>query len=193
MTNLSPPIFSIITCTYNSQDYLEQNILSVKKQKFKNYEHIFIDGDSKDNTIELIQNYQKDYPEIVKLFTRTPKGISNAFNEGIKESNGKYLIHLNSDDSFFDNNVLQKAYNFLIANDKLDWIYGKICVINESGKSLGTFSNKSIFQNNSLSAVGKYILKFIKLYQGYNKFYFHYNLSPYYLKFLQSYRMLTHI
>jgi len=158
---LTDPYFSVITCTYNSQKYLERNISSVNQQLFKDYEHIFIDGKSTDKTGKMIRNYQKYYPEKVKLFTRTPKGISNAFNEGIKKSRGKYLIHLNSDDSFYNNNVLQKAFDFLSKKESLDWIYGKINVLNEKEKSLGIYPNKYIFKTSSKNRFGSYILKFI--------------------------------
>jgi glycosyltransferase involved in cell wall biosynthesis len=44
------PFFSIITCTYNSATFIEDNLKSVKNQKYKNFEHIFIDGFSNDGT-----------------------------------------------------------------------------------------------------------------------------------------------
>ena len=50
---------SIITVTKNSEKYLEKNILSVHKQKYKNYEHIVIDGKSTDKTIDIINKHKK--------------------------------------------------------------------------------------------------------------------------------------
>mgnify|MGYP000383072348 CR=1 FL=1 len=50
---------SIITVTKNSEKYLEKNILSVHKQKYKNYEHIIIDGKSTDKTIDIINKHKK--------------------------------------------------------------------------------------------------------------------------------------
>ena len=76
--------FSIITCTYNSEKFLKKNIESVKKQNFKDFEHIFIDGFSQGGTINIIKNYQTEFPQRVKLFQVEPKGISHAMNEGIK-------------------------------------------------------------------------------------------------------------
>jgi len=91
--------FSIITCTYNSEKYLQENINSVESQIFHNFEHVFIDGNSSDKTIEIIKKYQKKYPHTVKLLQCEPKGISNAMNHGINQSSGQYIIHLHSDDS----------------------------------------------------------------------------------------------
>ena len=50
---------SIITVTKNSEKFLHQNILSVKSQKYKNFEHIIVDGNSKDKTIKIINSHKK--------------------------------------------------------------------------------------------------------------------------------------
>lgn len=85
------PFFSIITCTYNSEKFLQENIDSVKSQTFKDYEHIFIDGYSTDDTNKIINKYIL-IDRRSKIFKYPPKGISNAFNLGIKKSLGKYLF-----------------------------------------------------------------------------------------------------
>lgn len=117
--------FSIITCTYNSEDYIRDNINSVKNQSFNDFEHIFIDGYSTDSTVEIIKKYQQEFPKKVKLFQFKPNGISNAMNKGIENSRGEYLIHLHSDDSFCTNRILEDVENFIIENGSPDWIYGK--------------------------------------------------------------------
>ena len=117
--------FSIITCTYNSEKYLQENIKSVKNQAFRDFEHVFIDGFSTDKTMEMIEIYRKEFPDQVKIFQFKPKGIANAMNRGIEKSSGKYLIHLHSDDNFYSNDVLEKVSNFIEKNNQPDWIYGK--------------------------------------------------------------------
>lgn len=158
---MGAPFFSIVTCTYNSEEFIEKNILSVKEQKFNDYEHILIDGNSTDNTIKKLQGYQNESSDKVKLYSLEPKGISNAFNKGIEEENGEYILHLNSDDSFYNDHVLEEAFKFLNTDKQLDWIYGKINVINESEKSIGFYPNKNIYKRESKNWLGKYILKFI--------------------------------
>ncbi len=152
---MKKPFFSIITCTYNSEKFIERNIKSVLGQTFKNYEHIFIDGYSKDKTLKKIEKYQK-LNKSVKLFSFPPRGISDAFNKGIKRSKGEYLLFLNSDDYLYDKNVLEDVASFLIKNPDLDWIYGKISVVEEDGKKVGEFPKYKIFQISS-----KQLLKFI--------------------------------
>jgi glycosyltransferase involved in cell wall biosynthesis len=152
---LLKPFFSIITCTLNSENYLSKNLDSVEKQTFKDCEQIIIDGESTDNTVEIVKKSSKNNSKI-KLFSYPPKGISNAFNLGIKHARGKYIMFLNSDDYFHDDKVLQDSYRFLTTHDSLDWIYGKIDVVEENGRLVGVFPTKKIFQISS-----NFILKFI--------------------------------
>jgi glycosyltransferase involved in cell wall biosynthesis len=64
------------------------------------------------------------------LIQSQPKGIAKSMNMGIKNANGKFLFFLNSDDYFYDNNVLDKVFNHIIKN-KYSWYYGMINVISD--------------------------------------------------------------
>jgi len=151
--------FSIITCTYNSAQYIQKNINSVKNQTCQNFEHIFIDGFSTDSTIEIIEKYRQEFPEKVKLFQFPAKGISNAMNQGIEKSSGEYLTHLHSDDSFYDNTVLQNVDEFIERKNKPDWIYGKINVVEKNDASVGTFPERKLLQLGK-NIFSSYFLKF---------------------------------
>lgn len=148
MTKNSPdnPFFSIVTCTYNSARFLKNNIDSIKTQTDKSYEHIFIEGFSKDGTRKIIESYKKTNPGFVKIFLRKPMGISDAMNEGIRRAKGEYIIHLHSDDYLYDNKVLENVHRFLVKNYFPDWIYGKINVVEINGKGIGVFPKWKIFQ-----------------------------------------------
>ena len=50
---------TIITVTKNSEKYIKQNIKSVQKQTYKNYEHIIVDGNSNDNTVKILKSFKK--------------------------------------------------------------------------------------------------------------------------------------
>lgn len=154
--------FSIITCTYNSEKFLQKNIDSVKSQTFKDYEHVFIDGNSNDSTIEIIKKYKEDYPDRVKFFQSEPKGISNAMNKGVERASGEFLIHLHSDDSFYDDKVLEDVNVFLEKNKSLDWIYGLANVIEENGENILIYPDKpNLHFNNSKSFIGRYLMKIL--------------------------------
>ncbi|OGJ37772.1 MAG: hypothetical protein A2182_03165 [Candidatus Pacebacteria bacterium RIFOXYA1_FULL_38_18] len=157
MPKSNKPFFSIITCTKNSEKYLKNALDSVENQTYKNYEHIFVDGKSNDKTISLLESYKKNNNLIeIKILSKTSKGIANAMNEGIKVSKGKYIFILHSDDGFYDNDVLKDVAVFLEARQNLDWIYGKICVIEKNKKNIvGFFPTRWVFQQS-----WHYLLKF---------------------------------
>lgn len=95
------PFVSIVSCTYNSEKFLPEMIASVEKQHIDAdlFEHIFVDGNSSDGTLELIADYQKRNPSYrIKIVPQQPKGIYNAMNMGIQASHGTYILFLHSDD-----------------------------------------------------------------------------------------------
>lgn len=139
--------FSIITCTYNSEKYIKDNIHSVFTQTFKDYEHVFIDGYSSDDTVRIIKDYQNKNRGRVRSFSYPPRGITNAFNKGIKKANGRWLIFLNSDDYFYSKNSLQKIYNH-VQSGKAEIYYGKAKFVNclNFGKNFRIIPHRKIYQ-----------------------------------------------
>ena len=113
---------SIITVTKNSEKYLEKNILSVHKQKYKNYEHIIIDGKSTDKTIDIINKHKK---KIKYFISEKDKGLYDAMNKGIKKSTGDIIGILNSDDVYYKEtlDIVNKYFN---KYKKLDFLFGSV-------------------------------------------------------------------
>lgn len=92
---MNNPKISIITITYNSSKHLEEAILSVIKQPYQNKEYLVIDGGSTDGTLDIINKYRDQ----IDYFVSEPdKGISDAFNKGIKAATGDIIGICNSDD-----------------------------------------------------------------------------------------------
>lgn len=89
------PKISIITITYNSQDTVEETIKSVVSQGYPNLEYIIIDGASTDGTMAVVEKYRD---KIAKVVSEPDKGISDAFNKGIKNATGDVIGIINSDD-----------------------------------------------------------------------------------------------
>lgn len=152
--------FSIITATKNSEEFLQENIDSVKKQTFQDFEHIFIDGNSDDKTLEILKKYQSEYPNKVKIYQFPPQGISHAMNKGIEKAQGEFINHLHADDSLYDKDVLQDINNFLEQNNELDWIYGLANVIEKDGRSIHLYPNKPLLHYHDYTSWwGKYLIK----------------------------------
>ncbi len=125
------PKISIITVCLNAAKYIGDNITSVKNQDYPNIEHIFIDGLSNDNTVSIIKNMVgKNHT----LISEPDLGIYNAMNKGIELASGKYLIFLNSDDMFSDQNIITK-YVEAINQKSADIVFSDILFIQRSNKN----------------------------------------------------------
>ena len=125
---------SIITATYNRVNELRKNILSVAGQSLKDKEHIIIDNLSIDGTDKLINDYIKeaDYPVI--YIRGKDNGIYNAFNKGIRLAKGEWILTLNSDDYYFNNENLEILLNGDI--DNIDVLACAILVKNETSSCI---------------------------------------------------------
>lgn len=119
------PFYSIITCTKNSDEFLEECLASVSRQTWRDFEHIFVDGFSTDKTLKIIEQYKKENPDIkIKLIQAPPRGIAQAMNLGIKNSVGEVIHFLHSDDYYYSEKSLQIAAYYFRQNSRLNWLVG---------------------------------------------------------------------
>ena len=121
---------TIITPTFNSIRYIEQNILNVIDNNVNAIEHLIIDGGSTDGTLEIIKKYAEKYPHINWL-SEKDNGQSDAMNKGIKLAKGEYVGFLNVDDSY-SNGTLNWVLNKLNGS-KIKFIVGNCNVKDENG------------------------------------------------------------
>ena len=113
--------FSIITVVLNAEEDLKKTIISLKNQKFKNFEFIIIDGKSKDKTYELVS---KNKDIINTYISEKDEGIYDAMNKGLKIANGKYIGFLNAGDQYSIDG-LNIIHNYLV-NEDVDFIFGTV-------------------------------------------------------------------
>ena len=113
---------SIITVTKNSENFLEECILSLDKQSYRNYEHIIIDGHSTDNTINIIKKY-KD--KIAYWVSEKDEGLYDAMNKGIRKCSGDIIGILNSDDIYYPQ-ALRIVNEYFNLNKELDFLFGSV-------------------------------------------------------------------
>ena len=124
---MNTPKVTVVTVTYNAKDLLEETILSVINQTYKNIEYIIIDGASTDGTVDIIKKYEK---HIDYWVSEEDDGIYYAMNKGIDKATGEWINFMNAGDSFADNNILSKIF-FLKNLNSI--IYGDYYLISESG------------------------------------------------------------
>lgn len=116
-----PLTFSIITCTRNSAQHLQESISSVLAQDYPHIEYIFVDGGSTDGTLEQIRALRRPY----RLIENITGGISRAMNEGLRASTGDVIAYLHSDDYYLHGKVLSTAADHF-ERSRCGWLFGRI-------------------------------------------------------------------
>lgn len=101
---------TIITVCYNSSATIEQTFKSVQEQSYENIEYIVVDGNSTDGTLKIINRYQNI---ITNWISEADDGLYDAINKGISLATGDYIGIINSDDVFFDCDVVTKVADYL--------------------------------------------------------------------------------
>tara|TARA_B100001057_G_C22861611_1_gene954768 strand:- start:1184 stop:1951 length:768 start_codon:yes stop_codon:yes gene_type:complete len=119
--NKIKPFFSIITVTKNSEKYIERNIKSLQNQSLKDFEHIIVDGNSIDRTIQIIK---KNRNKVDYFISESDKNMWQGINKGLKVAKGQVIGILNSDDIFFKNGLKIVKKNFI--NQNLDCLFASV-------------------------------------------------------------------
>ena len=119
--------FSIITPNYNMGKYLEKTILSVLDNLEKGDEYIIVDGNSTDNSIEIINRYL----DRIILIRENDEGYSDAINKGFSIANNQYYCWINSGDLLLKGSI-DKAR--VLLDEEYDLVYGNDVHIDEGDK-----------------------------------------------------------
>lgn len=111
---------SVLTPSFNSEFKIEKAIQSVLKQNYENFEHIIVDGGSKDNTVNIL----KKYPHLI--WTSGPdQGQCDAMNKAFEMCTGDIICYLNSDD-YFHPLAFKKVIRAFQENENADMIVGNL-------------------------------------------------------------------
>mgnify|MGYP002624052355 CR=1 FL=1 len=96
----SMPLVSIIVPNYNHAPYLQERLNSIYSQTYKNIEVILLDDCSSDNSINILQKYQKKYSNITRLYIndKNSGGVFFQWKKGLELAKGKYIWIAESDD-----------------------------------------------------------------------------------------------
>ena len=164
-------LFSIIIPTFNSGSCLPLALNSIATQTFNNVEVIIMDGGSTDNTLDILNEYKDQIPNIV-VNTEKDDGIYDAMNKGINKATGSWLYFMGSDDVFHDNNALERLVN-TINDTKAQVIYGNAKIIGDTGWAKdgdvydGPFTLQKLLEQNICHQAMCYQTLFIKNEIGY--------------------------
>lgn len=125
---------SLITICFNSALTIEDTFKSVLGQTYFDIEYIVVDGLSKDNTVEIIQKYEGLFQGRLKWISEKDKGLYDAMNKGIQMASGEVIGILNSDDFFYDGDVVKKVSTAFL-DPSVDATIGDIVFIKDQDHS----------------------------------------------------------
>ena len=132
-------MISIIIPTYNSEKYINETINSIINQTYQNYEVIVCDNKSSDNTIKIIKKLTVGCKNKFNFYIRSDSGVADALNCGFSNAKGDFLCWLNSDDKFFDNNVLKNTILYFKQFRDKDFLVGNFVNIDQNNKIIKPF------------------------------------------------------
>lgn len=128
------PLFAIITITFNAADTIGRTVESIDSQTFTDYEHLVVDGASRDNTVELVAARPNPRRSVI---SEPDKGLYDAMDKGISHTTGKYLIFLNAGDKFHSADTLEMIAKAISDNNTPGIVYGQTDIVDNEGRRLG--------------------------------------------------------
>ena len=157
---------SIITVVYNSEDLIEDTILSVLNQKYSNLEYIVVDGASTDKTVEIISKYL----DRIDVFISEPDlGIYNAMNKALSYVTGEWVNFMNAGDLFYNFETINTIFGQgQVTNSGVSIIYGNHVLMYKDAEVLRiprslnllwtgmTIQHQSIFVNSKVCETEKF-------------------------------------
>lgn len=146
------PLISVVTVSYNAALTIEQTILSIINQTYKNIEYIIVDGGSTDDTINIIKKYAD---EITYWVSESDRGIYDAMNKGVDVATGDWICFVNCGDYFSSLDVLDKIFNNNTYS-KIDIIYGdseafndELILYSKAGEDICELKQGPIFRHGA--------------------------------------------
>lgn len=126
MAAMNPPHISIITVCFNKAEFIEQTIQSVLSQSYPFIEYIIIDGGSTDGSVEIIRRYAS---RLAYWHSRPDRNVVHAFNLGLAQVHGDWILYLNADDFFLEAAVVEKMVPHLIIHKDADVVFGETIIM----------------------------------------------------------------
>lgn len=121
---------SLITCTYNSEKTIKDCCLSILSQSYENIEHIVLDKQSQDLTLDIASNFKiKNQKQI----QQKKDGIYPAINEGLKSANGDIIGLIHSDDELFEKDIIKKIVK-IFDEQNVDVIFSNLLYTSKNDK-----------------------------------------------------------
>lgn len=129
------PLISVVVTIYNAAPFLRRALESLVYQTLQEIEIICVDKASEDNSLEILKEYQKSFPDKVKIFSIPYSDTPAAGrNYGIKKSNAEYIAFLDADD-MLEFNALERLYKETLKKN-YDIIWYQFYLVTDFGKRI---------------------------------------------------------
>lgn len=113
------PKVSVIIPVYNTEQYLAECLDSVINQTLREIEIIVINDNSPDNSLQIINEYQKKDSRIILIDKKKNEGVGKARNDGIEKATGEFVIFMDSDDLYSSTDALNYGHNNAYIKQKM--------------------------------------------------------------------------
>ena len=137
---------SMIVLVYNVEKYLEKCLDSLVNQTYKDKEIIIVNDGSTDNSIDILNSYQKKYPEMIKIYSIPNGGRSNARNYGISKVSSEFFTFVDGDD-YLDKDYLKIMMDKMSDNTDIV-VCDAIRIINGEEATVLKFFKEDIKEKN---------------------------------------------
>lgn len=139
---------SVHLITYNNENYIDETLQSILKQKVDfDYEIVIGDDCSSDNTLNIINIYKEKHPNLFKVFKNESQlGILKNFKTTLDKCIGEYVFDIAGDDLLKKDDALQKMVNVLKKDNSLGFIDSGVDLLFEKKKKTKKFSNRKIIR-----------------------------------------------
>lgn len=123
------PLISIVIPAYNCALYAEETFRSVQKQDFQDWEIIFVNDGSTDNTSEVLESFASEDSRVIIVEQENGRQ-GKARNNGISHAQGEWIAFLDADDLWPENKLSFQLSKTLEANVDMSFTDGFICLGN---------------------------------------------------------------
>ena len=131
------PLVSIVTPVLNRARYIEESILNILNQTYKNIEHIYVDGGSTDGTVDMLAKYHVKFPDQIKYISEKDNGLGDAVNKGWKMAKGEIFGWIDVGDTYKPDAVAAIVEGF--KSSEADIVFGGGDMINARGEFMRTY------------------------------------------------------
>jgi len=128
------PLVSVITPTYNRSEFIEETVKSVLGQTMEDFEFLIIDDGSYDDTKSVLDSYLAD--DRIRYFYQENQGQSVARNIGLKNSRGRFICFIDSDNVWLPDKLAVQI-SMMQDNPSVDVIYGDCILIDKQSREVG--------------------------------------------------------